>query len=73
MDEAVERSLIGASIWNEVKDRLHDSAVGLSGGQQQRVCVARVLATSPKLFCWMSQRQPLTQSQLVKLRTHFMV
>lgn len=73
LDEAVERSLIGASIWNEVKDRLHDSAVGLSGGQQQRVCVARVLATSPKLFCWMSQLQPLTQSQLVKLRIHFMV
>ncbi|HEL1542157.1 TPA: phosphate ABC transporter ATP-binding protein [Streptococcus suis] len=50
LDETVERSLIGASIWNEVKDRLHDSAVGLSGGQQQRVCVARVLATSPKII-----------------------
>lgn len=50
LDEAVERSLIGASIWDEVKDRLHDSAVGLSGGQQQRVCVARVLATSPKII-----------------------
>lgn len=50
LDEAVERSLIGASIWKEVKDRLHDSALGLSGGQQQRVCVARVLATSPKMI-----------------------
>ncbi|CYV72590.1 phosphate ABC transporter ATP-binding protein PstB [Streptococcus suis] len=50
LDETVERALIGASIWNEVKDRLHDSAVGLSGGQQQRVCVARVLATSPKII-----------------------
>ena len=50
LDEAVEKSLIGASIWDEVKDRLHDSAVGLSGGQQQRVCVARVLATSPKII-----------------------
>jgi len=50
LDEAVERSLIGASIWDEVKDRLHDSAIGLSGGQQQRVCVARVLATSPKII-----------------------
>ena len=39
-----------ASIWDEVKDRLHDSAIGLSGGQQQRVCVARVLATSPKII-----------------------
>lgn len=50
LDETVERALIGASIWNEVKDRLYDSAVGLSGGQQQRVCVARVLATSPKII-----------------------
>ncbi|MGT2968336.1 phosphate ABC transporter ATP-binding protein [Streptococcus azizii] len=50
LDEAVEKSLIGASIWEEVKDRLHDSALGLSGGQQQRVCVARVLATSPKII-----------------------
>ena len=50
LDEAVERSLIGASIWDEVKDRLNDSAIGLSGGQQQRVCVARVLATSPKII-----------------------
>ncbi|MGU7935179.1 phosphate ABC transporter ATP-binding protein PstB, partial [Streptococcus suis] len=50
LDETVERALIGASIWDEVKDRLHDSAVGLSGGQQQRVCVARVLATSPKII-----------------------
>ncbi|MDY4760986.1 phosphate ABC transporter ATP-binding protein PstB [Streptococcus thoraltensis] len=50
LDEAVEKSLIGASIWNEVKDRLNDSALGLSGGQQQRVCVARVLATSPRII-----------------------
>lgn len=50
LDEAVERSLRGASIWDEVKDRLHDSALGLSGGQQQRVCVARVLATSPRII-----------------------
>lgn len=50
LDEAVEKALQGASIWDEVKDRLHDSAIGLSGGQQQRVCVARVLATSPKII-----------------------
>lgn len=50
LDKAVESSLKGASIWDEVKDRLHDSALGLSGGQQQRVCVARVLATSPKII-----------------------
>ena len=50
LDEAVEKALSGASIWDEVKDRLHDSAVGLSGGQQQRICIARVLATSPKII-----------------------
>ncbi|HHK7442215.1 TPA: phosphate ABC transporter ATP-binding protein PstB [Streptococcus pneumoniae] len=50
LDEAVEKALQGASIWDEVKDRLYDSAIGLSCGQQQRVCVARVLATSPKII-----------------------
>lgn len=50
LDEAVEKALQGASIWDEVKDRLYDSAIGLSGGQQQRVCVARILATSPKII-----------------------
>lgn len=50
LDEAVEKALQGASIWDEVKDRLYDSAIGLSGGQRQRVCVARVLATSPKII-----------------------
>lgn len=50
LDQAVESSLKGSSIWEEVKDRLHDSALGLSGGQQQRVCVARVLATQPKII-----------------------
>lgn len=50
LEEAVESSLRAASIWDEVKDRLHDSAIGLSGGQQQRICIARVLATSPKII-----------------------
>ena len=50
LDEIVETSLKNAAIFDEVKDRLHDSAIGLSGGQQQRVCVARVLATSPKII-----------------------
>ncbi|TWS95639.1 MULTISPECIES: phosphate ABC transporter ATP-binding protein PstB [unclassified Streptococcus] len=49
-DQVVETSLKQASIWDEVKDRLHDSALGLSGGQQQRICIARVLATSPKII-----------------------
>ncbi|WP_220738773.1 phosphate ABC transporter ATP-binding protein PstB [Leuconostoc miyukkimchii] len=50
LDEAVEKSLKQASLWDEVKDDLHKSALGLSGGQQQRVSLARVLATSPELL-----------------------
>lgn len=47
LDEIVEKSLKGAFIWDEVKDRLKKSALGLSGGQQQRICIARAIATSP--------------------------
>ena len=50
LDEIVERTLRGAALWDEVKDRLNRSAMGLSGGQQQRLCIARALAVAPEVI-----------------------
>ncbi|ANM32203.1 phosphate ABC transporter ATP-binding protein [Acidobacteria bacterium Mor1] len=50
LDDIVERSLRGAALWDEVKDRLNESALGMSGGQQQRLCIARAIAIEPEVI-----------------------
>lgn len=70
LDEIVERSLRGAAIWDEVKDRLKKSALGLSGGQQQRLCIARALAVEPKVLLMdepTSALDPISTSKIEEL------
>ena len=80
LDEIVERSLRGAALWNEVKDRLHEPGTGLSGGQQQRLCIARAVATQPEVLLMdepCSALDPIATGQIEELidqlRTEFSV
>ncbi len=70
LDEACERSLRGAALWDEVKDRLHQSGLSLSGGQQQRLCIARAIAVEPEIVLMdepCSALDPIATSKIEEL------
>ncbi|MGB0291467.1 MAG: phosphate ABC transporter ATP-binding protein PstB [Luteolibacter sp.] len=78
LDAKVEKALRGAALWDEVKDRLHESAYGLSGGQQQRLCIARTIAVDPEIILMdepCSALDPIASARveelILQLKQHF--